>query len=143
MNGEEASDCDTDALLADVVRDMDMEVFGVPVGLVSRVSFVCVERRTGESVDLKLRAASDLRGEALRRGRDELESKLPMPCRHVMIRSFGGCVDILSLLEVRDIMLLGRPIPDARFMDAVSNCSLIRRRFAKAQSCRNTFNAPV
>ena len=78
-------------------------------------------------------AASDFRGEALRRGRELVESRLPcdMPCRHVIMRSFGGCVDTLSRRDrlVREIILLGRPIPDALFMEAVSHCSLIRMRF--------------
>jgi hypothetical protein len=157
LSGEDASDCDTDALRAEVVREMevvrdiDTDVLGVPVGLVSRVSLVVVGRRTGElccGVECRLRAANDFRGEALRRGRELLESKLPcdIPCRHVMMRSLGGWVDMLSLLErwlVRDKMLLGRPMPDALFIDAVSSCSLMRMRFAKAQSCRNTFSAPV
>jgi hypothetical protein len=77
--------------------------------------------------------ASDFRGEALRREMELVESMLPcdMPCRHVMMRSFGGCVDMLSLRDrlVRDIILLGRPMPDALFMDVVSHCSLIRMRF--------------
>ena len=46
--GDEASDCD--ALRRDVVvRSMDMDVLGVPVGLVSKVSFVLVGCRTGDS----------------------------------------------------------------------------------------------
>ena len=146
--GDEASDCD--ALRNDVVvRSMDMDVLGVPVGLVSKVSFVFVGCRTGDSwgVEWKLRAARDFRGEALRRGREFVESKLAcdMLCRHVIIRSFGGCVDTLSRRDrlVRDMMLLGRPIPDILFMDAVSHCSLSRMRFWWAQSCLNTFSAPV
>jgi hypothetical protein len=67
LRGDDASDCEL--LLKDVVvRSMDMDVLGVPVGLVSNVSFVFVGCRTGDewAVDWELRAASDFRGEALR-----------------------------------------------------------------------------
>jgi hypothetical protein len=95
-----------------------------------------------------LRRANDLRGEALRRGSELFESKLPceMPCRQVMMRSLGGCVDMLLLREwlVRDKMLLGRPSLElALLSDPVSHASLIRKRLAKAQSCLNTLIAPV
>ena len=122
------------------------------MGLELTESCNCVGPRAGESggrAECKLRPAKDLRGDALRRGRELfVESKLPceMPCRQVMIRSLGGCVDMLSLLDrlVRDSMLLGRPIFDPPlFMDDVSHVSLIRKRLTKAQSCLKTFNEPV
>jgi hypothetical protein len=100
--GVEASDCVT---LCDGVRSIESEVLGVPAGFESRVSLVCVGRRLGESecrTDVILRRASDFRGEALRRGSELLvESKLPweMPCRQVMMRSLGGCVDTLDRRE--------------------------------------------
>jgi hypothetical protein len=86
-----------------------------------------------------------LRGDMLRlflRRMDPLgEWRLPfeMSCRQVMMRSLGGCVDTLSLLDrlVRDRMLLGRP-----FFEAISH-SRIRKRLLNAQSCRNTFSDPV
>lgn len=92
--------------------------------------------------------ARDLRGELLRRGNELLESKLPcdMPCRQVIIRSLGGCVDMLLLREwlVRDRMLLGRPSLDpALLKDPVSHVSLMRMRLLYAQSCLNTLIAPV
>jgi hypothetical protein len=147
--GVEASDCD---MLCEGVRSIDMEVFGVSTGPEVRTSLVCVGRKFGESgwrTEPKLRRTNDLRGEALRRGREPLvESKLPldMPCRQVMMRSLGGCVDTLSLREwlVRDSMLLGRPILEpALLSDDVSHASLIRMRLANAQSCLKTFMAPV
>lgn len=100
--GVEVSDCE---MLCGGVRSIDIEVLGVPLGPERRVSLVCIGRRLGESgwrTELKLRRAKDLRGEALRRGSELLvESKLPcdMPCRQVMMRSLGGCVDTLSLRE--------------------------------------------
>ena len=77
------------------------------------------------------------------------ESKLPwdMSCRQDMMRSFGGCVEVLSL-RVRpvweDRMLLGRPNLD-RFenTEAVSQLSMARVRFENAQSWRKTLIAPV
>jgi hypothetical protein len=147
--GVEISDCDASN---EVLRSTDIEVFGVPDGAELSVSFVCMGRRLGDSgwrTEVILRRASDLRGDALRRASELLvESKLPcdMPCRQVMIRSFGGCVDMLSLRDrlVRDNMLLGLPIfgPALR-SDVVSHVSLNRMRFANAQSCLNTFSAPV
>jgi hypothetical protein len=83
------------------VRSIDIEVLGVPEG---PESFVCIGFKLGESgwrTEFRLMRAKDLRGEALRRGNELLESKLPfdMSCRQVMMRSFGGCVDILLLRE--------------------------------------------
>jgi hypothetical protein len=146
--GVDVSDCDA---LCETVRSMDTEVLGVPLWTDARLSLVCVGRRLGDSgwrTEVRLRRANDLRGEALRRGSELLESKLPceMPCRHVMIRSLGGCVDMLLLREwvVRDRMLLGRPsLEPALLIDPVSHASLIRKRLAKAQSCLNTLIAPV
>lgn len=120
-----------------VVRSIEIDVFGVP-GLISGFPGGCTGRRMGESdcdcgAECRLNAASDFLGEALRRGTELLESKLPcaMPCRQVMMRSLGGCVERLSLRErlVRDIMLLGRPMPEVLLMDAVSHCSVSRMRF--------------
>lgn len=137
---------------------MESEVLGVPGGpeCVVSVSRVSVGPRTGESacesecrVEAKERPARDLRGEALRRGSELfVESKLPceMPWRQVMMRSIGGCVEMLSRRDrlEREIMLFGRPIFEpARFIDVVSQASLRRMRFANAQSCLNTFKEPV
>jgi hypothetical protein len=143
--GVETSDC---GALSAAARSIDTEVFGVPVGTEFVVSWDFVGLRAGESgvrAELRLSAAIDLRGETLRplfRRIDPVESKLPceMLCRHVMMRSFGGCVDTLSLLDrlVRDRMLLGRP-----FLDDVSQVSLSRTRLSYAQSCLNTFNDPL
>src|SRR5690348_1002954 len=113
--GVESSDCDASI---GVVRSTEIEVFGVPEGATLNASLFCNGRRLGESgwrTEFMLRRANDFRGDALRRARELLvESKLPcdMPWRHVMMRSFGGCVETLSLRDrlVRDNMLLGRPI---------------------------------
>jgi hypothetical protein len=87
--GVEVSDCDG---VCEGVRSMDKEVLGVPEG---PESLVGTGRKLGESgwrTEFRLMRARDLRGEALRRGNELLESKLPcdMPCRQVMMRSFGG-----------------------------------------------------
>jgi len=139
---------------------MSMEVFGVAFVRFEAVSVVSVGPIAGEStacVDVMLVSlpkgflgltllASD------RRGVPPLaESKLPceMSCRHDIILSLGGCVDVLSLLVlpvVCDIILLGLPIFEpVRFenTDEVSQLSFARARFWNAQSCRNTLSAPV
>lgn len=130
------------------MRSTDMEVFGVPVRPESVVSRDLTGFKAGESgarAELRLSAAIDLRGETLRpllRRIDPVESKLPceMSCRHVMIRSFGGCVDTESLLErlFRERMLLGRPN-----LEDVSHVSLSRTRLSYAQSCLKTFKDPL
>lgn len=121
----------------------EMDVVGVTMGPATLAS----AGRNGDSGRRGCRLANDLRGEALRRGRELFKSKLlwEMPWRHVMMRSFGGCVETLSRLErlVLERMLLGLPIPDASFIEAVSQVSLLRMRFANAQSCRKTLMAPV
>jgi hypothetical protein len=146
--GVDVPDCDA---LCESVRSIDTEVFGVPVGPEARLSFVCMGCRLGESgcrTEFRLRRARDLRGELLRRGSELLESKLPcdMPCLQVMMRSLGGCVEMLLLREwlVRDRMLLGRPsLEPALLREPVSHVSLIRTRLLNAQSCLNTLIAPV
>lgn len=147
--GVEISECDCEALW-EVVRSIEMDVLGLPLGPAARESSV-VGRRLGESgwrTELKLMRARDLRGELLRRGNELFESKLPwdMPCLQVMMRSFGGCVDMLLLREwlVRDRMLLGRPsLEPALRKEPVSHASLMRTRLLYAQSCLNTLIAPV
>lgn len=136
-----------------VLGSREDEVPGVSVGRgISWESFVFVGRRMGEwereeGEALRFRAARDLRGEALRMESEVPESMLPwvMSWRQVMMRSLGGCVDTLSRRDrlVREIMLLGRPMTDARFIRVLSHCSLCRIRFWNAQSCRNTLRAPV
>ena len=131
--GVEVSDC---VALWEGVRSMDIEVFELPGGPEASESFVGMGRRLGESgwrTEVRLRRARDFRGEALRRGSEVLESKLPweIPCRQVMMRSLGGCVDILLLRDwlVRDKILLGRPsFEPALLRDPVSQASLIRTR---------------
>lgn len=143
--GVDTSECD--ALCAGV-WSYDTEVLGVPVGPELVVSWDLVGFKDGVSgagVELMLSAAIDLRGETLRpflRRTEPVESKLPceIPCRQVMMRSFGGCVDTLSRLErlVRERMLLGRPI-----LDEVSQVSRSRTRLSYAQSCLKTFSDPL
>lgn len=142
-----------DGRLCAGVRSMDIvEVFGVARRPDSAASWHVIGFRAGERAgesgaraEFRLSAARDLRGETLRtlrRRMEPVESKLPweMFWRQVMMRSFGGCVDTLSLLErlVRERMLLGRPI-----FDDVSQVSLRRMRLSYAQSCRKTFNEPL
>lgn len=129
---------------------MEGEVEGLgELGFVFIVSWDSEGACSGYRASAGSRAAIVLRGDMLRllRRIDPLgecrlgEWRLPfeMPCRQVMMRSLGGCVDALSRLErlVRESMLLGRPIFEAE------SHSRIRRRLLKAQSCRNTLSDPV
>jgi hypothetical protein len=150
---------------------LSKELLGVAFVRFEAVSVVSVGPRAGESaarVEFMLVSfPKGFLGLTLlandRRGVPPLvESKLPceMSCRHDMILSLGGCVDVLSLLVLPvacdiillglpvacDIILLGLPIFEPVRLentDELSQLSLARARFWNAQSCRNTLSAPV
>jgi hypothetical protein len=135
---------------------METDGLGLSLGPETGVAIVGIGPRAGESngrMEARL-ARFVLRGEVLRamlpRGVDPLtESKLPCDssCRQLMIRSLGGCVAVLSRLDLPSESTLGdRPVLEpARFekTDAASQLSVNRFRFLCAQSCRKTFIEPV
>jgi hypothetical protein len=137
-------------------RSMERDFWELPLGPEHVVVTVGMGPREGESsgrreaVLLRL----DFRGEELRamlrRGVGPFtESKLPWEssCRQFMMRSLGGCVDVLSLLaRPNERILFERPtLEPARLekTDAASQLSVRRFRLACAQSCRKTLIEPV
>jgi len=126
---------------------MDTDVSGLPLGPDTGVAIVGIGPSAGESkgrIEAML-SRFDFRGEVLRamllRGVEPLaESKLPCEssCRQFMMRSFGGCVAVLSRLDFPiESILFERPTMEpARFekTEAASQLSVSRFLFVCAQS---------